>query len=181
MRKMYAIILFEMIKPRLKRFIEELPLNRNQILPSAVKAGYSPKYAKANGRRLVKTAQKAQIKEMIEIISKDDTTLGQVKRKMYEIVGMTRQELFENIAWLARQEKDLGVRLKVLTPFLKEEGINMATDDDKEKVIPFLNISVRENKKEIEEEDISKDNNIIDANISSDVATQDVGVPNLEA
>jgi hypothetical protein len=130
------------INPRQKKFLEALPRNGNKIKPSAIEAGYSPIYAHANGKTILKTAIKAQAQEIIENI--DQTPTKEAKKMMYELMGMTDTEVINNAKYLLNQEKDLSTRLKLLAPLLSELGIRINPDDSPKTIVPILNIGIRQ-------------------------------------
>lgn len=129
------------INPRSKKFLEELPKNGNKIKPAAIKAGYSPIYAHANGRKILQTAIKEQAKEIIELV--DQKPAKENKKLMYELIGLTKEELYENVKYLLTQDKDLSTRLKVLTPLIAQADVQLNTEEAPKTIVPVLNIGVR--------------------------------------
>lgn len=115
------------------------------IAKSAVEAGYSPKYANVRGKKLLKTALKEEVKETLALIENKDTVISkeEAKRMMYELVGLSKEELLENVRKIALQDKDYSSALKVLIPLAKEIGI-VLQDEEAKTIVPILNIGVRE-------------------------------------
>jgi phage terminase small subunit len=133
-----------MMSPRSKKFLEELPKNGNKIKPSAIKAGYSPVYAHANGKTILKTAIKEQAKEIIETIDHKPANSNELKKTMYELMGLTKEELYNNAKYILNQEKDLSTRLKILAPLIAEAGIQLTSEESAKVIVPVLNIGVRQ-------------------------------------
>ena len=130
-----------MVKPRHRAFMDALQKNGNKIIPSAIEAGYSEKYARANGRTLVKNVAKSLAKDVAMQARNKDIGMKEAKQMMYEIIGMSREDAINNVKYLAEQEKDLSVRLKVMSPIVRELGLILNPDDDSSKVIvPVINL-----------------------------------------
>jgi len=128
------------LKPRHQKLLEELPKNGYKVYPSAIKAGYKASYALKAPSRIIKTAIKAQAKEIIQNI--DNKPLKEAKQSLASIIGMSDTEVFERLRYIAKQEKDLSTALKVLAPLSKDLGVPL--DDETTKVtVPILNIGVR--------------------------------------
>ncbi len=130
------------IHPRSKKFLEELPKNGNKLLPSALKAGYSENYARGNARTILKTALKAQAQEVIDTIeNKPGLTGKQIKPLMTDLIGITNQELMNNLKYILNQEKDISTRYKLVSALAKEHGIELG-DNDEKVTVPILNITM---------------------------------------
>jgi len=133
-----------MLKPRQKAFLKALNKNNGVVKRSAIEAGYSESYADKQGKMLLQSAVKEQAKEIVQQLEGKAIEPKEVKRFMFELVGFSREDILNNIKYLAEQEKDLSTRLKVLTPFAKELGVTFTTDDDSQKSkAPVLNLTVR--------------------------------------
>ena len=132
-----------MIKPRYKRFLEELPLNKNKILPSALKAGYSPSYADKQGKILLNNAIKQSARDILQQTENKELSTPEAKRLMCELLGLSREEVFNQLKRIAIQEKDYSSALKVLSPLSKELGVDISNQEDTNITVPILNIGVR--------------------------------------
>jgi hypothetical protein len=63
------------------------------------------------------------------------------KRLMSDIVGLSSENLFKRLKYIANQDKDLGSALKVLAPLVREHGVILSSDDDKQNVtVPIINL-----------------------------------------
>lgn len=130
------------IHPRQKKFLEVLPKNKNKIMPSAIEAGYSKEYARSKGKYIYETAVKAQAKEIISMIEDNRLAKSDAKKFMAEIVGLTRDDVFELLRKIANQNKDYGSALKVLAPLARELGVVL--DSDAPKVtVPILQVTTK--------------------------------------
>ena len=131
-----------MVKPRYKRFLEELPLNGNKIKPSAIKAGYSEIYADKQGKILLNNAIKQSAKEIIASVSKNELTTEEAKTKAYELLGYSREEVYKRLKHIADNEKDYSSALKVLSVIASDLGIQLNPDNQTNISVPVLNIVV---------------------------------------
>ncbi len=137
-----------MLKPRQKKLIRNLDLNGYNVKQAAVDAGYSPMYADKQGKKLLKSALKAKVKETLEILEPNtpnsrDIGMIEAKALMLELVGLSREELLLTLKKIATQDKDYSSALKVLMPLAKEIGIALQEGESKT-IVPILNIGVRE-------------------------------------
>ena len=112
------------------------------MLPSALKAGYSESYARRNSRNILKTAIKEQARSIIEQTDSKEISTKDIKQLMSDIVGMTREDMFARLRYIALENKDVATGLKILAPLVKEHGVILSSDDDKQTVnVPILNLS----------------------------------------
>jgi len=131
-----------MIHPRYKKFLEALPRNNNNVLRSALEAGYSETYARKNGKAIMRNALRASANAIIEDTEGKEITKTEGKRMMLEIMGYTPQDVVNRLRMVADQEKDLSSKLKVLAPLAKELGVILNPDDEQKTIVPTLNIGV---------------------------------------
>lgn len=133
------------MNPRKKKFLDALPKHKFKVAPSAVEAGYSPQYANKNPKRILKSALKAQAEEIIEMTSANSNPNSiDMKKSLAEIVGMSRESVFERLRNIAFNEKDLSSALKVLAPLAKDLGVNLNTDEAPKTIVPILQIGVKQ-------------------------------------
>lgn len=157
-----------MLKPRHRRLLEELPKHDMKVYPSAVKAGYSPQYADKNPKQILKSALKAQAREVLDTLEGNKPVdMTEMKKTMSEIIGMSREEVFTRLVSIANQDKDLSSALKVLAPLAKDLGVNLGNDEDKKTIIPVLNIGIKQTDLPILEENytVVTDNTAINKDI----------------
>ena len=133
-----------MLKPKSRIFLEEMPKNGNNMLRSALKAGYTEATARRHGKRILNTALRGQVEEMKNALQNKDISTGQIKKMMSDIVGISPQSMFDRLKWLALEnDKDAGTALKVLAPLLVEHGVILKADDEDKRSsnVPVLNLS----------------------------------------
>jgi hypothetical protein len=141
------------LKPKHKAFMEQLPLNGNNVYKSALKAGYTKSYAHSSGKLIVKNAIKETAKELIQSVNKDITP-QETKQLMCEIMGLSPQMVLNTLNKIATQDKDYSSALKVLSPLSKELGVDISTQEQQNITVPVLNIVVdKPNNKDITEID----------------------------
>lgn len=129
---------------RYGKFLELMVVNKYNVTKSAIEAGFSPTYAGSKQKYIMQQAIKYRLEKAgIQVAKVHDLTTPQAKKTMAEIVGFSREELMNNLRFLATQEKDMSVRLRVVAPLAREYGVNL--DPEKETtIVPTLNITVRE-------------------------------------
>lgn len=131
-----------MLKPRHKKLLEELPKNGYKVGPAAIKAGYSPKTANDHPKEIMKAAMKAQAREIIEMVENPAMTTKEMKQSLAEIIGLSREDVFNRLKSIAYQDKDLSSALKVLAPLAKDLGVNLGVDEAPKTIVPILNIGI---------------------------------------
>jgi phage terminase small subunit len=130
-----------MIKPRQKKFLDNLNTNGFNVSKAAKDAGYSDQYADKRGKHLLNSALKGHAKEIVSTLENKPTTRPEAKQLMHELVGMSRTDVFNRLKSIAEQDKDLSSALKVLSSLAKEIGITLDTSETNVQV-PVLNIIV---------------------------------------
>src|SRR3990167_5549471 len=131
-----------LVRPRSAIFLKELPKNGNKMLPSALKAGYSESYARRNGRNILRTAIKEQARSIIEQTENKNITTSDIKVLMSDIVGMTKEDMFARLRFIALENnKDVATALKVIAPLVREHGVVLNNEEDKVINVPILNLS----------------------------------------
>lgn len=123
---------------RYKKLIQELPKHKT-AQDAVLSAGFSPSVARTQSKRVLQSAIKYQAREILE--RTDENIKG--KQLMSEIVGLSRENLFERLRFIATQEKDLSSALKVLGPLSKEHGVVLSTEETANVTVPVLNVVVQ--------------------------------------
>lgn len=124
-----------------------LPKHKGKVAPAAIEAGFSSQTAYKQGKSLLKTALKKEARETLAILEGNSpTTIPELKKTMAERIGMTRQDVMNNIKWLAEQERDLATRLKVVKALAKEYEVDLGEEELTKVNVPILNVTVKENK-----------------------------------
>ena len=124
---------------RYKRLLQELP--KHKTAQSALLAsGFSKNTARTQAKSVLRSAVRNQAKELLQS-SKTDTLTS--KQLMNEILGITSNDLFNRLKWLALEnDRDAGTALKILAPLVREHGVILSADDDqKTSNAPVLNLS----------------------------------------
>lgn len=133
-----------MLKPRQKKFLDNINSNGFNISKGAIDAGYSPVYADKQGKVLLKSALKEHAKEIVSTMENKDISKTEGKKLMIELMGMSREDTLNRLKTIANQDKDLHSALKVLIPLARELGISLESDANVVNV-PVLNITVTPN------------------------------------
>lgn len=111
------------------------------LTQSAIKAGFTPLTANKCGRSLLETALKRE-RILIEKKIENGLMTRNEKKKAFEVLGLTRENLIDNIKWLLEQEKDLSVRYKIVAKLGKDIGVDLSDDDSNKPIAPTLNIGI---------------------------------------
>lgn len=118
------------------------------VYVAAMEAGFTEQTSRKQGKRLIESALKWQAaeskKENTSGLLNTHSTVKELKQKIHERVGLTSEQLMENVKHLVLQTKDYGVRLKVLRSLLKdmEDPIDIDPDSDQKVIMPVLNITM---------------------------------------
>lgn len=129
---------------RYERFIDLLPKNKFNVTKSAIEAGFSENTARTQQKRIMAKALGIQIERAQKLTKAPDASLLTIKRSMAEIVGLTPENVFERLRFIANQEKDLASALKVLAPLVKEHGVILNAEEQTKITVPVLNVTVKE-------------------------------------
>lgn len=130
------------VKPRHKRFLEELPLNNNVVTTSAIKAGYSKSYANSFQKTIVRNAVKETAKELLVDADKS-LTKEETKQLLCEIMGIDKSLLLNTLKKIAMNDKDYSSAIKILAPLAKEAiGLELGKEEQGNITVPVLNIGV---------------------------------------
>lgn len=134
------------MNPRHAKLLEELPKHNYKVYPSAVKAGYSKKYADKAPKAILKTAMKAQAQALMETANNSaNVPSTEIKRELSSAIGITREELQIALRKIALNERDFSSALKVLSALAKVDlDLNLQPDEAPKVVVPVLNIGVRQ-------------------------------------
>lgn len=134
-----------MIKPRHKEFLTNYAKTSN-ITQSAIKAGYSPIYADKLGKVILNNAIKHSARDILKETENKTLTTPEVKMFMHELLGLSREDVFEVLKKIALQDKDYASAIKILAPLSKEIGIALKDDEQVNVTVPVLNVVVEKSK-----------------------------------
>lgn len=134
---------------RYKKLLQELPKHKH-AKDALLASGFAPSTADKSSKRVLAKALQYQAKD---ILDNNDTT-KRSKALMSEIIGLSREDLFNRLLYMALgQDKDLATALKILAPLAKEHGIVLKEDEAQKVIVPVLNITM-DNEKEAINKDI---------------------------
>ena len=110
--------------------------NNYNAYKTLIENGYSEKTARKNAGRTIQTANDV-VKSSLEIQtdSKEETA-----KSVLDIVGITREEVLNQLKTIALNERDYTSAIKVLSVFSKELGVQL--DDTEQNKAPSVNITV---------------------------------------
>ena len=147
---------------RYKRLIKELPKHKS-ARDALIASGFSESTANKQSKSVLRSAIKHEAKELLQSMDNKETS---TKQLMSELLGISRNELFDRLKYIAiEQEKDFGSAIKILTALSKEHGIALTSEEDNKGVtVPVLNITV--DKTNVIEGAI--DNTLIEAPVDDD-------------
>lgn len=128
------------------KFMEELPKNKYNLTKTALASGFAKSTAETQQGRIYKSALKHKAKQIVaQLEGQKAVTKEEGKRLMTDIIGLSKEKVFERLAFIATQERDLGSALKVLAPLASEHNVNISGSDDQKVTVPILNVTVKEN------------------------------------
>ena len=115
---------------------ENLNYNAYQTL---IKNGYSKSYAVANARYTI-DACSDRVRLALQLDDVSDNK--EVAKTLYEVIGLTKQDVLGELVKIMKQDINLAVKLRALEPFIAQEGIKW---DQKETIqVPSVAITVKE-------------------------------------
>lgn len=134
-----------MMHPRRARLLEELPKHGYKVAPAAKAVGYSASYADKQPKEILRSALRAQSKELEQMASSASTPSKDMKRELASTLGITREELTNALKNIALNSKDYSSALKVLSVLAKNDlEINLNTEEAPKTIVPILNIGVKQ-------------------------------------
>ena len=141
---------------RYDKLLDILPTTNYNISKSAILAGFSEQTAKKQGKRLMATALKRQANRALERVESNSITTTEMKKTMAELVGVSSNQLFKRLKYLAfEQDKDYSTQLKILSALANEYGVIINPQDNTQiTTVPVLNIVVDKPKDEAIQGDI---------------------------
>jgi len=133
---------------RYKKFLEVLPKHNYVVTKAAKEAGFSEHTSNTQQKRILASALRYELNSREEeaktkLVDTSKLNIKEVKT-MAERVGISKDDLMENIKWLAQQEKDLSTRLKVVKALAKEYSVDLGDEEQGKTVVPILNVTVKE-------------------------------------
>jgi phage terminase small subunit len=138
---MCGIIPIMNASPKYSKFMEEYTKTSN-ITQSAIKAGFSKMYADKQGKRILNTALRIHAQGVLDRSKKHEITAKEGKQTMADMLGMSREQVFNRLRNIGEQERDYASALKVLGPLSKELGVDIGSQDAEKITVPILNIGV---------------------------------------
>ena len=113
------------------------------ILKSATKAGFSEKYARHQGKKILNTALRLQTQQLIDKSTNHAITAKEAKETMLDILGKDSMVLKDRLNKIAfEQDKDYSSALKILGVLSKETlGIDITQQDTQVVNVPVLNLT----------------------------------------
>lgn len=100
--------------------------NNYNACKTLLENGYSEQYAEANARYTI-DACSDRIKQSLQI--QDATSNKDVAKTLYDVIGLTREDVLNELAKIIKQDLNYAVKLRALEPFVRQEGIKW---DEKE-------------------------------------------------
>jgi hypothetical protein len=83
--------------------------------------GYSEIYSKANSRFTLNAA-KDKVDNALQL--KDIGDVKDTANTLYDVIGLSKQDVLNELVKIIKQDINLAVKLRALEPFVKQEGIN---------------------------------------------------------
>lgn len=111
---------------RAVKIMSEYQKNNYNAFKTLIDNGYSEQYAKANARYTI-DACSDRIKQSLQIEQATDNK--EVAKTLYDVIGLTKEDVLNELAKIIKQDLNYAVKLRALEPFVRQEGIKW---DEKE-------------------------------------------------
>ena len=103
-------------------------------------AGYKQSTALHQSKPVLNSAIKRVAKEQLKTLVTSSNPLA----SLFEVVGISENEVLEEYTKILKQDKDISTKLKALLPLLATKGIKWNEEEAKTKA-PQLNITIKDN------------------------------------
>ena len=110
--------------------------NNYNAYKTLMELGYSKSTALNDAKATIDRASRT-VNESLQL---DTVEPKEVAKTSYEILGLSKEEVIENLKEIATQSRDYTNRLKVVTPMARDIGIKL--DDTEENKSPTVNLTV---------------------------------------
>lgn len=149
----------QILKPKYRKFLQYYK-ESNNILESAVRAGFKDNYARKQGKTILNRALKYQANEILLMTSDNQLSKQESKKLLRDIIGISEEDITDRLRYIAfEQNKDLNSALKVLKPVSKELGYNIE-DTEETTTQPTLNVTIET--QELKPSTIHKEATVLD-------------------
>jgi len=129
--------------PKAIKIMQDYKRFKYNAYKTLINNGYTVKYALANARYTIE-ASSDKVKQSLLIDQKDQNSkeISTLTEGLYEAIGLSKQEVLNELVKIIKQDINLAVKLRALEPFIAQEGIKW---DQKETIqAPQVAITVKE-------------------------------------
>jgi len=129
--------------PKAIKIMQDYKRFKYNAYKTLINNGYTIKYALANARYTIE-ASSDKVKQSLLIDQKDQNSkeISTLTEGLYEAIGLSKQEVLQELVKIIKQDINLAVKLRALEPFIAQEGIKW---DQKETIqAPSVAITVKE-------------------------------------
>ena len=129
--------------PKAIKIMQDYKRFKYNAYKTLINNGYTVKYALANARYTIE-ASSDKVKQSLLIDQKDQNSkeISTLTEGLYEAIGLSKQEVLQELVKIIKQDINLAVKLRALEPFIAQEGIKW---DQKETIqAPSVAITVKE-------------------------------------
>jgi len=142
--------------PKAIKIMQDYKRFKYNAYKTLINNGYTVKYALANARYTIEAssdkvkqsytieASSDKVKQSLLIDQKDQNSkeISTLTEGLYEAIGLSKQEVLNELVKIIKQDINLAVKLRALEPFIAQEGIKW---DQKETIqAPQVAITVKE-------------------------------------
>jgi hypothetical protein len=121
------------------KIMSDYEKNNYNAYQTLIKHGYSEQYAKANARYTI-DACSDRIRQSLQLDNVKDNK--EVARTLYDVIGLSKEDVLNELAKIIKQDLNYAVKLRALEPFVRQEGIKW--DEKEEQKAPSVVIKVDE-------------------------------------
>ena len=114
--------------PKAIKIMKDYKRNNFNAFKTLMENGYTEKYAQANSRYTIQACSD-RIRDSLAITNEDNKEVANTVTDLYAIVGLSKEEVLNELAKIIKQDLNFAVKLRALEPFVRQEGIKW---DEKE-------------------------------------------------
>lgn len=139
--------------PKAIKIMKDYKRNNFNAYKTLIENGYSDQYAQGNSRYTIQACSD-RIKDSLAIT--DNSTNREVSETvtdLYSIIGLSKEEVLQELAKIIKQDINLAVKLRAMEPFVRLQGIKW--DEKETQQAQSVSIVLKEVPKTIEAIDIT--------------------------
>ena len=118
------------------KILKDYHANNFNAYKTLIENGYSEETANKQSKRTIEAAQKL-VNKKLELTNTD---IKETATDVFQLVGMSRQDVIDELTKVLQQDRDFTNKLKAMKPLL--DALNYRLDDENVQKAPSVNITV---------------------------------------